>query len=257
LRYDVELTLEDVLRGVERQITYSRLAQCSSCRGTGSAGAQAATQCPDCRGQGQVRSVRQTPIGQFMATTTCSRCGGAGSIIANPCKTCRGTGRREERQQVHLKIPAGVEDGTRVRYHGLGEAGERGGAYGDLYVYIIVAPHDVFKREGPNLRCETAVSFTQAALGAKLELEALDGAATIDIPAGTQNGSSFRISGRGLPRARGAGRGDLIVDVHVRVPTKLTRKQRELLEEFARAGGEELDAGKGLLKRFKEAFGGE
>ena len=191
-----------------------------------------------------------------MATGTCLKCSGSGAIISNPCKTCKGSGRRDELQHVDVKVPPGVEEGSRVRFQGLGEAGERGGSYGDLYVYINIQPHEIFERDGADLHCDTAISFTQAALGAKLELETLDGAATIDLPPGTQNGTTFRIGDRGLPRMRSGGRGDLIVNVFVRVPKKLSRKQRELLEEFARAGGEEAED-KGFFKRVKEAFGGE
>lgn len=256
LRYDVEITYEDVLNGNQRQISFTRLDRCSACRGSGAADGAGPVQCPNCGGQGEVRAVRQTPLGQFVTTSTCGRCGGTGGVIGNPCKTCRGAGRRESLQQVEVRIPPGVEEGSRIRYAGLGEAGERGGANGDLYVYINIRPHDIFERAGADLHCDTAISFTQAALGAKLELEALDGPATVDVPAGTQNGTTFRIHGRGLPRARGSGRGDLIVDVYVRVPMKLTRKQRELLEEFARAGGEDIED-RGFFKRVKEAFGGE
>ena len=256
LRYDIDITFDDVLNGVERQIKFTRLARCNACRGSGSADGQPPSTCPECKGNGQVRTVRQTPIGQFMATGTCLKCGGTGGVITNPCKTCKGSGRRDELQQVDVKVPPGVEEGSRVRFQGLGEAGERGGAQGDLYVYINIKPHDIFERDGPDLHCDTAISFTQAALGAKLELDALDGKATIDLPAGTQNGTTFRIAGRGLPRMRGGGRGDLIVNTLVRVPKKLSRKQRELLEEFARAGGEEAEE-KGFFKRVKEAFGGE
>jgi len=256
LRYDIEVTFEEVLSGATRQIKFTRLARCNSCRGSGSADGHAPTTCPECHGQGQVRAVRQTPLGQFMTTGTCLKCGGTGGVITSPCKTCKGSGRRDELQQVEVKVPAGVDEGSRVRFQGLGEAGERGGAYGDLYVYINIKPHEIFERDGPDLHCDTAISFTQAALGAKLELEALDGTATIDLPPGTQNGTTFRIGGRGLPRMQRGARGDLIVNVFVRVPKKLSRKQKELLEEFARAGGEESED-RGFFKRVKEAFGGE
>jgi len=256
LRYDIEITFEDVLKGVERQIKFTRLARCNACRGIGSADGQAPTTCPECKGAGQVRAVRQTPLGQFMTTGTCLKCGGTGGVIVNPCKTCKGSGRRDELQHVDVKVPPGVEEGSRVRFQGLGEAGERGGAQGDLYVYINIKPHEIFERDGADLHCDTAISFTQAALGSKLEIETLDGSATVDLAAGTQNGTTFRIGGRGLPRMRGGARGDLIVNVFVRVPKKLSRKQRELLEEFARSGGEEAED-KSLFKRVKEAFGGE
>lgn len=255
LRYDIEIDFKEVLSGVEREIKFSRMASCNTCRGRGGADGHGPVQCPECRGTGQVRAVRQTPLGQFMTTGTCLKCGGTGGIITHPCKTCKGSGRREELQQVTVRVPPGVDDGTRVRFQGLGEAGERGGATGDLYVYVNIKPNEIFERDGADLHCDTAISFTQAALGAKLELEALDGIATIDVPAGTQNGATFRVSSRGLPRMRSHSRGDLIVNVFVQVPKKLTRKQRELLEEFARAGGEDVED-KGFLKRVKEAFGG-
>jgi len=241
LRYDLHIDLQDVLTGVEREITYSHLSVCEVCRGLGSADGQRPSTCPDCRGSGQLRSARQTALGQFVTTVACIRCGGSGAVVTNPCRACKGEGRREQQRRLSVKIPAGVEEGTRLRYSGLGEAGERGAVPGDLYVYVGVRPHDVFERDGANLHCETGVSFTQAALGAKLEIEGLDGSATVDLPAGSQNGTRLRIPGRGLPGPRGHGRGDLIVDANVRVPTKLTRKQRELLEAFAQAGGEEVE----------------
>jgi molecular chaperone DnaJ len=256
LRYDIEIAFDDVLKGVERQIKFTRLARCNACRGAGSADGHPPTTCSECKGAGQVRAVRQTPLGQFMTTGTCLKCGGTGGVIVNPCKTCKGSGRRDELQHVDVKVPPGVEEGSRVRFQGLGEAGERGGAQGDLYVYINIKPHEIFERDGADLHCDTAISFTQAALGSKLEIETLDGSATVDLAAGTQNGTTFRIGGRGLPRMRGGTRGDLIVNVFVRVPKKLSRKQRELLEEFARSGGEEAED-KSLFKRVKEAFGGE
>ena len=154
----------------------------------------------------------------------------------------------QQERRLTVDVPAGAEHGTRLRYTGQGEAGERGGRSGDLYVVLAVRPHEVFEREGPDLRCQTSVSFTQAALGAKLEIESLDGPATLELPAGTQNGATVRVPGRGLPRMRGGARGDLIVDVSVTVPTKLSRKQRELLEAFAQAGGEEKET-KGWFKR--------
>ena len=255
LRYDLTLELEDALRGAERQISYRHLGRCDACNGTGSADAAAApVQCAECRGSGQVRTARNTLLGQFVTTSTCPRCGGDGTIVKNACKVCRGRGRCELERSVSVKIPAGVEDGMQLRHAGMGEAGERGGQPGDLYVFVSVRPNGVFEREGPNLRCDTEVSFTQAALGARLEIDGLDGPVRIDIPAGAQNGSVFRIGGRGLPRLRGSGRGDLFVEIRVRVPTKLTRKQRELLEAFAHAGGEDAEDKKSA-KNVRGAFG--
>lgn len=256
LRYDVGVSLEEVLEGVEREIKFEHLGLCDACGGTGSANKSRPATCPDCRGTGQVRSVRNTLLGQFMSTGPCQRCGGTGGVVVDPCKACRGQGRREISRRLTVKIPPGVEDGTRLRYAGMGEAGERGGTSGDLYIFVSVLEHDVFERHGADIHCETAVSFTQAALGAKLEIEGLDREEELELPPGTQNGTRFRIPGRGLPRMRGAGRGDLLVDVSVRVPTKLTKKQRELLEAFARSGGEDVHD-RSFFKKVKEAFGGE
>jgi molecular chaperone DnaJ len=253
LRYDLEIELREVLEGTEREISFLHLARCETCGGSGSADGREPAVCPDCRGSGEVRHARNTMLGQFVTTAPCARCAGTGRTVRNPCKTCHGTGRAEQRKVLNVKVPPGVDDGTRLRFAGMGEAGERGGPSGDLYVYVSVAANDVFVRDGADLRCETAVSFTQAALGATLEIEALDGNVTLKVPPGTQTGTTFRIGGRGVPRLRGRGRGDLVVTVRVVVPTKLTRKQREVLEEFARAGGEqveELDSSGKVRKMF-------
>ena len=256
LRYDLGVTLEEVLSGSEREISFNHLATCDVCAGTGSVDKTAPATCPQCRGSGHVRSMRNTMLGQFVTTTTCPRCGGTGGVITNPCHSCAGRGRREKRQKVSVRVPAGVEEGTRLRYAGHGEAGERGAPSGDLYVFVSIEPHETFERDGADLHCQTDVSFTQAALGARLEVEGLDGTASLELPAGTQSGTRFRIPGRGLPRMRGSGRGDLIVDVNVAVPTRLTRKQRELLEEYARSGGEAVPEAS-LFKKVKRALGNE
>lgn len=258
LRYDLQITLEEVLRGGEREIAFNQLGPCEVCASTGSASKAKPTMCRDCSGSGQLRAVRDTPLGRFVTSAPCARCGGSGQVIADPCKSCGGKGRHDSRRKVNITIPKGVETGNHMRFSGQGEAGERGAAAGDLFVYFSVKPHDIFEREGPHLRCETTVSFTQAVLGAKLEIDALDGPAVLQLTPGTQPGTTFRIAGRGLPspRGRGAARGDLLVDVGLRVPRSLTRKQRDLLEEFARAGGDEVD-GKGFISKIKEAFGAE
>jgi molecular chaperone DnaJ len=256
LRYDLGVTLEEVLDGGERDIAYNHLAQCEVCGGTGSADKAPPTTCPQCRGSGHVRSMRNTMLGQFVTTAACARCNGTGGVITSPCSACHGRGRRETKKKLKVRVPPGVEEGTRLRYAGMGEAGERGAPSGDLYVFIAMEPHETFERDGPNLHCQTDVSFTQAALGARLEVEGLDGNAVLDLPAGTQSGTRFRIPGRGLPRMRGTSRGDLIVDVNVAIPTRLTRKQRELLEEYASAGGEEVPE-PNLFKKVKRALGNE
>ena len=256
LRYDLGVRLEEVLSGVDREISYNRLTQCDVCAGTGSADKAPPASCPQCRGTGHVRSMRNTMLGQFVTSTTCPRCHGSGAIVTSPCEVCRGAGRRDKRRKLTAHVPAGVEEGTRLRFAGLGEAGERGAQSGDLYVFVAVEPHETFERDGADLHCLTDVSFTQAALGARLEVEGLDGVASLELPAGTQSGTRFRIPGRGLPRMRGHARGDLIVDVNVAVPRRLTRKQRELLEEYARAGGEAVPE-PDLFKKVKRALGNE
>jgi molecular chaperone DnaJ len=256
LRYDLEVELADVLEGIEKEITFTHLARCETCKGSGSADGADPVDCQDCHGTGELRHARNTMLGQFISTAPCVRCGGTGKVVRNPCKTCHGRGRSDQKRTMTVKVPAGADDGTRIRYSGMGEAGERGGPSGDLYIYVSVAPHEVFERRGADVHCETAISFTQAAMGATLEIEALDGKATVKIPAGTQTGTTFRIGGRGLPKMRTHSRGDLVVDVRVAVPTKLTRKQREILEEFARAGGEEVED-RDLFKKVRKAFGNE
>ena len=256
LRYDLEIELHDVLEGCEREIEFAHLARCETCGGSGSADGHEPVACQDCHGTGELRQTRNTMLGQFVTSVPCARCRGTGRVVRNPCKTCHGSGRSEQRKKMTVKVPPGADDGTRLRYTGMGEAGERGGESGDLYVYISVAPNDVFERQGADLHCETAISFTQAALGATLQIEALDGEVTLKIPAGTQTGTTFRIGGRGLPKIRGHARGDLVVDVRVVVPAKLTRKQREILEEFARAGGEEIED-KDFIGKVRKAFGGD
>jgi len=256
LRYDLEIDLADVLDGAEREISFTHLARCETCKGSGSADGHEPIDCQDCHGTGELRHARNTMLGQFITTAPCARCGGTGKVVRNPCKTCHGKGRSEQKRKLTVKVPAGADDGTRIRYTGMGEAGERGGPSGDLYVYVSVAPHEIFERHGADLHFETAISFTQAAIGATLEIEALDGGTTLKIPPGTQTGTTFRIGGRGLPKVRGHSPGDLVIDVRVVVPTKLTRKQREILEEFARAGGEEVED-KDLFKKVRKAFGNE
>ncbi len=256
LRYDLEIELADVLASSEHEIAFTHLARCETCKGSGSADGHEPVDCHDCHGTGELRHARNTMLGQFITTAPCARCGGTGKVVRNPCKTCHGRGRADHKRTMKVTVPAGADDGTRLRYAGMGEAGERGGPSGDLYIYVNIALHDIFERQGADLHCETAVSFTQAALGATLEIEALDGTATLKIPAGTQAGTTFRIGGRGLPKMRGHGRGDLVADVRVVVPTKLSRKQRDILEEFAQAGGEEVED-RDLFKKVRKAFGTE
>ncbi len=253
LRYDLQITLEDAFRGVEREISFSHLGQCATCSGSGAKPGTLVTRCDRCGGTGAMRSVRQTPLGQFVTQTTCTKCGGEGTFVPTPCETCRGRGRVERSRTLTVKIPAGVDDGSRIRVSGSGEGGARGGPPGDLYVYLSIAPHRAFRRDGTDLYVDVPIGFAQAALGATVEVESLDGPTPLAIGAGTQTGSTFRVRGKGMPAVRGTVRGDLLATVHVSVPTKLTRRGRELLEEYATIESEHGDD-RTFFDRVKDAF---
>ncbi len=228
------------------------MESCGECDGTGSALGSSRTTCPVCRGAGRLRQTQ----GFFSVTRTCHRCGGNGSVIENPCKICKGEGRVRTQRKLRVTIPPGVDSGSRIRYRGEGEAGSRGGGSGDLYIVINVKEDEFFKREGNDLLCEIPISFAQAALGAEIDIPTLDGKTSLTVPPGTQTHSVFRIKGKGMPKLRGLGRGDLFVKVLVETPTKLNQRQRELLEEFARLSGEDAQPfTKKFLDKFKEVFG--
>jgi molecular chaperone DnaJ len=253
LRYDLQITLDEAFRGVEREIAFNHLGGCDTCKGSGAKPGTLVQRCDRCGGSGTMRSARQTPLGQFVTQTTCTKCGGEGTIVPSPCETCRGRGRVERNRTLTVKIPAGVDEGSRIRVTGSGEGGARGGPPGDLYVYLSVAQHQRLRRDGTDLYLDVPVTFTQAALGAALEVESLDGVVPLQLAGGTQSGSTYRIRGRGMPTVRGAGRGDLLATVHVVVPSKLTRRERELLEEYARVSGDALDE-RTFFDRVKDAF---
>jgi len=229
LRYDMEITFLDAAHGAEKEITVSKLDQCEVCHGTGREGDSKTRVCPSCQGRGQVVTSR----GIFSIAQTCPRCEGAGRIIENPCKSCRGTGRRERSSKINIRIPSGVDTGTRLRSLGHGEAGMRGGPPGDLYVVVHVKPHEIFQRDGDDLLCEVPINFVQAALGAEIEVPTLAAKAQIKIPPGTQNGALFRLKGKGMKNVQGYGYGDLHVRVLVEVPTHLNSAQKAKLQEFA------------------------
>lgn len=229
LRYDLELTFEEAARGCEKEISVTKLDACEACQGTGRTSESKVKNCTTCGGRGQVVTAR----GIFSIAQTCPRCEGAGKIIENPCRQCRGTGRRERSSKIKLRIPAGVDTGARLRSSGNGEAGQRGGSPGDLYVVLHVKPHEIFARDGDDLICEVPISFVQAALGSDIQVPTLEGTADIKVPAGTQTGSVFRLKGKGVKNVQGYGWGDLHVRVTVEVPTKLTAQQRAKLQEFA------------------------
>ncbi|MBV8723085.1 MAG: molecular chaperone DnaJ [Candidatus Eremiobacteraeota bacterium] len=253
LRYDLEIALEEAFSGTTKEITFNHLAQCDVCRGSGARPGTLARACDRCSGSGIMRSVRHTPLGQIVTQATCSRCGGEGHVIEHPCDACAGRGRREIERRLTVKVPAGVDDGSRIRIAGNGEAGIRGGAAGDLYVYLSIAAHPLFKRDGLDTYVDIPVSFPQATLGVMIDIPSLEGPLPLTIPAGTQTGTTLRLRGRGMPSVRVAQRGDHHVTVHVQVPNKLNKRQRDLLEEYARAGGDEIDD-RSFLERVKDAF---
>lgn len=251
LRYDLEITLEEAARGAEKEIEIQRLERCGDCKGSGGADGARPHTCPTCRGRGQVVAAR----GIFQFAQTCPHCRGAGETIDRPCKTCRGEGRAENTARIKLKIPAGIESGSRLRSTGYGEAGMRGAPYGDLYVVIHIREHKVFSRDGDDLFCEIPIPFARAALGGEISVPTLDGRASVKIPPGTQNGAIFKLRDKGMPHLRGSGHGRLLVRVAVEVPTKLTADQRKKLEEFAESCGEHnTPITKSFLERAKEFF---
>lgn len=251
LRYDLEIKLEEAARGVEKEIEIRKTGRCSACGGSGAgAGARLHT-CPTCRGRGQVIASR----GFFQVAQPCPRCHGGGEMFDHPCKVCRGEGRAEVTTRIKLKIPAGIEEGSRLRSSGNGEAGTRGAPSGDLYVVIHIREHRVFSREADTLFCEVPVPFVTAALGGEINVPTLDGKASLKIPAGTQNGTVFKLRGKGMPHLRGSAHGQLLVRAAVEVPTKLTAAQRQKLEDFAASCGDHnTPLTKSFLERAKEFF---
>ncbi len=247
LRYDLEITLEEVASGVEKTITLPRHETCDVCHGSGAQPGTEPQICPQCRGQGRVEHSRSTGFAQFIQVTTCNRCSGMGKIIEAPCTTCRGTGLVSRERRVEVNIPAGVESGSRLRLSGWGEGGVRGGPPGDLYVVVYVKPHDVFQRNDSDLIADVSIGFAQAALGAEIEVPTIDGTAKLTIPAGTQTHTVFRLRGKGLPRVRGFGRGNELVRVVVSIPTQLTSTQRQLLLDLAKELNEPVKAKRGFF----------
>ncbi len=240
LRYDLEITLDEAASGVEKSIEVGRLETCPVCFGTGAERGSAPETCPTCRGAGEVRYSQQTVFGAFTQIGTCGTCGGSGTIIRHPCKHCRGSGRVEARRSLSVKVPPGVDDENRLRLTGEGEAGARGGPQGDLYVFLHVRPHEIFQREGRDLYCTVPITIPQAALGDEVEIPTLNGPTAYPIPPGSQPGSTLIIRGKGMPDPRGSGRGDLHVQLDVRIPTSLSADERRLLLQLAKLQGLEI-----------------
>ncbi len=234
LRYQLELSLENAVRGTTVKISYPTTVICSSCDGSGAKSGSRPTSCPSCAGQGQVR-IQQ---GFFSVQQTCPRCHGRGQIITDPCGACHGEGRVQENKTLSVKVPAGVDEGDRIRLTGEGEAGENGGPAGDLYVQIHIRPHPIFQRKDNDLYCEVPISFTTAALGGELEVPTLDGNVKLKIPSETQSEKQFRLRSKGVSPVRGGATGDLICKVALETPVNLNREQKELLREFERSMAE-------------------
>jgi molecular chaperone DnaJ len=251
LRYDMEITFEESAHGCDKEITVTKPERCDDCQGSGAEPGSKARNCATCGGRGQVISSR----GIFSIAQTCPHCQGAGRLIDKPCKTCRGEGRKEKTSKIKLRIPAGVDSGSRLRSSGNGEAGWRGGPSGDLYVMLHVKPHEIFQRDGDDLLCEVPVSFVQAALGTDIDVPTLDGKSSIKVPAGTQPGTMFRLKGKGVKNIQGYGHGDLHVRITVEVPSQLTGAQKAKLEEFAAlCNGKESPLSQGFFDKAKKLF---
>jgi molecular chaperone DnaJ len=251
VRFDKTIEFDEAVFGKEMDIAIRRLEACPDCRSTGSADVRGPATCPQCQGHGQVRYQQ----GFFSIARTCNVCGGMGTVISNPCTNCRGDGRVQREHNIKVSIPAGVEEGTRIRYQGEGDAGRFGGPPGDLYIVLSVKPHQFFERDGNDLHCVLPISFPQAALGTELQIPTLEGETALKIPEGTQSGKEFRLRGKGVPYLNERGRGDLIVQVAVQTPKKLTRIQRELLRQLGDTLAiENIPTSRRLFDKVKEMF---
>lgn len=251
LRYDMQISLEEAARGAEKEIEVSKLEACGQCKGSGAESGSRVVGCQTCGGRGQVVSSR----GFFQVSQTCPRCRGTGQTVERPCPKCKGEGRAEQTTRIKLRIPAGIEDGSRLRSSGNGEAGVRGGPRGDLYVVVHIKEHDFFERDAENLYCEIAVSFATATLGGEVNVPTFDGPATLKVPGGTQSGTVFKLKSKGMPVLNSTARGDLMARLTISVPQKLTPEQKKKVEELAELLGDEVPAAqKGMFERVKDFF---
>lgn len=251
IKFDLRMEFEESVFGIEREITIRRAEACDDCSGTGSEGARQPETCQQCGGRGQIR----TQQGFFSVARTCPVCSGTGSVVRHPCKACRGDGRVQREHKILVKVPAGVENETRIRYSGEGDAGKWGGPSGDLYVVLEVRAHKFFERDGDDLHCVMPVSFPQAALGTELEIETLHGPEMLKVPEGTQSGKEFRLRGKGVPHLNAHGRGDLIVEVRVQTPGKLSKQQKELMRQLGESMKvDNVPQSRGIFDKVKEMF---
>ncbi len=251
----LDISFEDAVFGMEKDFDIQRVEKCSQCDGSGAEPGSQAKTCPQCQGAGQVRSAQSTPFGRFETVKTCPKCQGEGRIIEKPCTACKGSGKTKKKRTINVRIPAGIDTGSRLRMQGEGEAGIHGGPAGDLYITIVVRPHERFSREGYTMICNLEIDFVQAALGAEIELPLLGGVThKLVIPAGTQPGDVLTVKGKGIPHLHSQRSGDLKVVIQVKIPTKLNKRQKELLEVFYEEH-EDKDGKKGIIDRLKDAMG--
>jgi molecular chaperone DnaJ len=257
LRYDLRIQFTEAVLGTEKEIEFPVLGRCETCSGSGAAPGSEVSTCSQCNGRGEVRSVRQTMLGQMVNVTTCPRCHGDGKIIESPCETCKGDGRTERRRTLRVTIPAGIDEGHQIRLSNEGEVGPRGGPAGSLYVAVHVTPHPELKREGTELIYEASIGIAQAALGTKILVPTVEGEDEVEVKPGTQPGTQIRLRGRGVPHLRRQGvRGDLHVIVDIEVPTRLSKAEREALHAYAEASGEIVtEGGGGILGKVRDALG--
>lgn len=257
LTFDLEVSLEEVATGADKEIELTLFKRCESCRGTGAEEGTHPSRCPTCGGSGRIKRSHGTFLGSLTRIYTCNRCGGSGKVITSPCRDCGGKGRQTGVEKLPVHVPRGIAHDSQLKLEGKGEAGVRGGPAGDLYVRVLVGPHEFFERRGDDVFCELPISFTQAALGANVEIPTLFGSCDLRIPPGTQSGQVLRLKGKGIPHLQGGGKGDLLVKVVVSVPTKLTKEQRKLLSEFAKVSGEKPISSRGVIGKLGILLGSE
>lgn len=256
LKYNLTIDFEEAVFGTEKEITVPRTEKCDNCNGSGAEPGSDVDTCAKCNGTGKIKFQQNTPLGQFVQTKTCDRCNGSGEFVEDPCPVCNGKGKVKQRRSVTVNVPAGVENGSRLRMRGEGEAGKNGGPAGDLFVVIRIRSHKLFERQGDDILCEVPISFVQAILGDEIEVPTLDGKVKFKIPEGTQPGTSFRLNDKGVPHLKGRGRGDQHIKVKVVIPEELDAEQKELLRDFAEMSGEEINPEeKGFFRKVKQVLG--
>ena len=253
IRMSIAISFEEAAFGCEKAVTVERYETCDTCHGNGCAPGTSPEVCLDCHGTGTVQVRRQTPMGVFATSSPCPKCGGKGRIIHQPCKDCRGSGMVRKKKTIQASIPAGIDNGQTISIRGQGNAGKNGGPAGDLLITITVRPHELFRREGTSVLCEAPITFTQAVLGAELEIPTIDGKVKYTLPEGTQSGTTFRLKGKGIPSINGRGRGDQYVTVYIETPKNLNKEQKEALKKFAETMGESnYEEQKKFFKKFKK-----